>query len=407
MINDYALELYIQKLSLREMGAILDVEPQALRKALIRQGLAIKAKDRDTSYAAYIGRVPEPIILEVDYEEVSSGTLSRKLDTTERALVRARDELNHYRRVTRESERKLVLEDKVSRIVEKAVTGIKLPEVTINILERNTELPEYGLVLMLSDLHIGDTAGDDVPDNTFNYEVAQDRLNHLIQEVIDNPQQSNVIVIASLFDFIKGLIHGGAYESEGSLIESINNAVSMYTNLLLTLSKVYTRVEVYSTGSNHERVHEHIVTKDKHLDFGRLIDMLTVQIIKASGISNIAIQTTDTGYNLVNINGVNIMMMHGDTLRTYKPTVTASRSKAQDVCNQMFGKSYTHLLSGHTHEFVACTNQYGGANVVNGSLVGNTNFGVQSGYAAIVPSQVICFVGLDGSMQTIRPIQFG
>ena len=400
-----ALRLYLNGESMKHIADTLHVNQFTLRRFFVHEGLAIKVRDRAVSYEAYQKR--ELNVSNIEDMDEDIGIISHKLDIAERALIRTRAELNYHRRTVRNDVKDEELSEKLLRIV-KGITDtldITIPEVKIE--ERSKALPEYGLIMVLSDLHIGDVVlRNDVPDNEFNYKIAQQRLDHFTQEVLNNPRQSKVLVITSLFDFIKGIIHGGVYETEGSLVESISRVVEMYTRILITMGAVYDRVEVYSTGSNHERVHEHVTTTKKYLDFGRLIDMITQQILKASKVTNVSVTTTDTGYNLVKLNSANILLFHGDTLRTYKPTATTSRSKAQDVCNQMFGCSYRHCISGHTHEFVACTNQYNGLNIVSGSLVGNSSYGVQSGYAAIVPSQLIVFVERDGSIQTVHPVQF-
>ena len=52
MVNEEILRLYEEKLSLREIGELVGIHPQALRKALISEGLAIKMRDRDESLNA-------------------------------------------------------------------------------------------------------------------------------------------------------------------------------------------------------------------------------------------------------------------------------------------------------------------------------------------------------------------
>ena len=399
------IRLYLKGDSMKSIADALNVNQFTLRRLFVREGLAIKVRDRAVSYEAYQQR--ELNVSNTEDMGTDIGIISHKLDIAERALIRTRAELNYHRRTVRNDVKDEELSEKLLHIVKGVADTLDITTPEIKIEERSKALPEYGLVMVLSDLHIGDVVlRNDVPDNEFNYKIAQQRLDHFTQEVLNNPRQSKVLVITSLFDFIKGIIHGGVYETEGSLVESISKVVEMYTRILITMGAVYDRVEVYSTGSNHERVHEHVATTKKYLDFGRLIDMITQQILKASKVTNVLVTTTDTGYNLVTLNGANILLFHGDTLRTYKPTATTSRSKVQDVCNQMFGCSYRHCISGHTHEFVACTNQYNGLNIVSGSLVGNSSYGVQSGYAAIVPSQLIVFVERDGSIQTVHPTQF-
>ncbi len=409
--EELILSMYTEGASMLEIGARIDMNQHYVRRWLISQGLAIKAKDREDSYKAYNARAmdlicasSETVTTPKKIEPVDS--IYRKLNVAERALIRTRDELNYYRGMTRRDERKLSLEDKVLEIVEGALGNITLPDVQVDTKFGKEGQPRDGLLMVMSDWHIGDQAKADVPDNTFNYEIAEQRVNRLIQETLNSPYQSDNLCIANLNDNFKGIIHGGIYQSEGSFIESLQQYVKLYTNMLSVFSTVYDKVTVYSTGDNHSRIHEKPVTHDKHLDYSRLMDSMVSMILNAKGLTNVEIITNDTGYHLVEINGSNIILFHGDTLRSYNVNSTVSRSKLQDTCVQVFNKPYRYAISGHTHEAHMKTNQYGGMNIVNGSLVGNTSYGVNSGYSAIVPSQLVLFVDDMGIISNINIVTF-
>lgn len=410
MVTDEVLRLYSEGLSLREIGETVGEHPQLLRKALIREGLAIKAKDRSESLEQYLNR--ETVTLMDDLIEApvtaKEQALYKKLSRVERSLQTARNELNYHRSTKRKHIAVNAFGEAYRDIIEDVLGGLEFPEaVPVTLPPREPqELPDYGLVAVMSDIHLGELVGEDVPDNIYNYDIAFKRMEKFTDAIINHSRQSKNLVIADLKDILKGVIHGGMWETEGSVVESISKAMEMYITTLTKLSGVYEKVEVYSTGSNHERLTEHITTTNKHLDYGRLIDMMLTQIIEAKGWTNVVLHSTDSGYNLVNINDTNIILMHGDTLRTYKPTMTISRSKLQDVCLQLFDKPYRHAISGHTHEFVATSNQYKGLNIVNGTMVGNTSYGLQSGFAAIMPSQTLVFVEEDGAIENIKVVQF-
>jgi hypothetical protein len=384
----------------------------AIRRALLAKGLAIKAKDRRFSYDAYLARQDEvaELFAAATTEPKNAtiiedkDTVYRKLDVAERALQRARDELN-YRRATMRSEvRSEDFEKKIEDLVTKSLGSLVINVPSIPKVSPYSQ--EYGLIAVLSDIHLGEIVGDDVPDNEYNYKIAKQRTNQFIQSIISNPKQSRKIIVTDLKDVLKGVIHNGIYESEDSFIDSINIAVGMYVDIYLTLSAEYEELIIYSTGSNHDRIFDNVTTTDKHLDYGRLIDMMVTRILNAAKIDNITIRTTENGYHMFKVNGANIAVMHGDTLRNYKPYVEQSRAKLQDTCLQIFNEPYRHAISGHTHSFVACANQYGGMNVVNGTMVGNTSYGLQSGYGAITPSQTILYVEDTGAIEDIKSVQF-
>jgi len=431
VLDSTTLGYYEQGLSMAKMGELLDIAPYTLRRSLLQAGLSIGKRDRGVSLAAYLGRLHTSSTEASNdcdaeasddcdlYSLVAEGTLqptgstpeaflSHKLNLAENALVRARHELNYRRKAQRDGATLQKISSDQDNIIREALEGLSLeaPIITVPKWEFEEALPDHGLIAVFSDAHFGDTAGQDVPDNSYDYSVATERVRKFIRATIENPKQSNHLVVANLQDNLKGIIHGGIYDSEGSFIESLQFYIKIYTEMLQTFAEVYETVTVYSTGDNHSRVHEKPVTRDKHMDYSRLVDTSVMTILEAGGVTNVKIETTDSGYHLAEVNGANIIMFHGDTLRTYNVNSTVSRSKLQDVSTQVFGKAYRHSISGHSHEAHMKTNQYRGMNVVNGSMTGNTSYGVNSGYAAIVPSQLVIFIDEVGSMSNINVVQF-
>jgi len=415
------LELYASGKSMKKISSVVGIGQYTLRRMFIAEGLAIKVRDRKLSLEAYNNRrAVSPEEVTQKFEDVTckpieqstksnpnatSNPLYRKLEVTEKALQRARDELNYRRAITRKEARNETLVDKVEKIISEAANNVSVGDVTIEV-DIPLDVPEQGLIAVFSDVHVGEVVGDDVPGNTYDYAVMNKRVDTFISKVLHYHKQSEMLVICDLKDMLKGVIHGGIYESEGSFIESITEAINVYVRMYKTFAKQYKQVVVFSTGSNHDRVHDNIVTTDKHLDYGRLMDSMVIKVLEAAGINNVTINTTDNGYHMFSVNKANIVAFHGDTLRTYKPTSTVSRSKLQDTCLQLFNAPYRHAISGHTHEYVACGNQFKGLSIVNGTMVGNTSYGLQSGYADILASQTICFVEEDGSIEDITAVQF-
>lgn len=266
-------------------------------------------------------------------------------------------------------------------------------------------IPENGLIAIYGDTHYGELVSKkEVKSNEYNYEIAKARVEKFIDNVLMYPRQSSNLVLVDLKDTIKGVIHGGIYTSEGSFISSIMAAVENNVMLYRALAGVYSNVKVISTGSNHERTQDIIIADKKYLDYGRLIDNFVSIQLKALGVDNVEIITTDTGYNMFTINGANIVAFHGDTLRKYTPVDGGQRALLQDACISETKELYRHAINGHGHQFIACHNQYSGVNIQNGTLVGNNSYGLQSGFRAIQVSQTIAFVENDGSIQDIRAV---
>lgn len=333
--------------------------------------------------------------------------LHNKLDSVEVAFQKSNFELKRLRKNAKDISTIETLESDVLEAFSDWVNNTHnvVQEKVFIPIKVQQPIPIDGLIAVYGDTHYGEVVSNkEVPSNEYCYTIAKARLEKFLDAILLYPTQSANIVLVDLKDTIKGVIHGGIYTSEGSFINSIMKAVELNVQLYSTLGSVYDKVTVVSTGSNHERTQDIIIADKKYLDYGRLIDNFVNLQLKALGVTNVEIITTDAGYNMFTINGANIVAFHGDTLRKYQPFDANQRALLQDVCMSEIGVPYRHAINGHGHQFIAAHNQYNGVSIQNGTLVGSNEYGLQSGFRAIQPTQTICFVEADGSIQDIKPV---
>lgn len=319
-------------------------------------------------------------------------------------LNKSRTENNLYRKALRTDSKISLAHDRMLEKFEEALSNKVFTKVkpTFTVAPRPAELPEDGLVVMFSDTHFGEVVKENI--NNYNYKIALERLDKHIDKIITYPRQSKNIAVAQLGDTIRGMIHGGTYQSEDSLIDSIDKAVDFLVYKYQVLSEVYDNVNVYSITGNHDRVTDNPAIHDKHLDFTRLIDKMVAKQLQAAGVDNVHIYVTSSPYHLVNINSAEVLMMHGDTIRSYNAGVANQRALLQDLCLGTFGKPYKHALSGHTHQFIAAHNQYGGMNITNGTMVGSNTYGIANGMRNILATQTLVFIESDGNIEDVKAI---
>lgn len=400
------LEGYKDLYSVKDIAELAGTTPYVVRSILLHLQLKRPKSKRITCYEELQAMLEDESIDEFTTElEDENLELHRKLRVQERALNRARFELNRYRKENRDLHKVEAVEDRCLDVFEDYLKLAKpmKPKRNIVVAPRK-ELPQFGVIAMLSDVHLGEKNGKDVPQNPVDYDVLLSRLDYYLDRVLQSPYQSKEIIVAQLGDMIKGIIHGGIFTSEGSFIESLNKAVDFSVYAYSTLASVYEKVHVYSVTGNHDRISENPKTVDKALDYTRLIDSMVARQLKALGYKNIEIYVTDIPYHLVEVNGAEIIMFHGDTVRSYSPSSDTQRAKLQDICLGFFNKNYTHALSGHTHKFEACNNQYGGMNITNGSATGTNAYGTSNGMVDITPVQGIVYVDQRGKIEVVQPI---
>ena len=400
------VQSYADKKSVEVIAKEQNVFPYVITTVLQHLQLKRPKNKRDTCVKEHYAMLNEESLDEYTEElEDENQALFEKAQKLENTLSKTRIELNLQRKVKREIVKAEVIED---RLVKAFSDSLKKPtQVKAKFNYKHDGFGEYeeGLCIVLSDQHIGEIVGEDVVQNEFNYKVALKRLDKFLESILTFPKQSRKINVMQCGDMLKGLIHGGLYNTEGSFIESIVTAVDYNVYLYQVLSEVYEEVNIYSITGNHDRVTEDPSNSNKSLDFTRLVDKMVAKQLLALGIKNVKLFVTDTPYHLIKVNRANVLMFHGDTVRKYNPADAGQRSLLQDLCLGTFKEPYKHAVSGHTHNFSACNNQYGGMNIVNGTLVGSNAYGVSNGMRDIVASQTIFYVDQEGELEFIQAVK--
>ena len=319
-----------------------------------------------------------------------------------KSIILQRDNANTLRKQMRHSAR---VENTIDSIVEDLVHYLPDLDVTIPVLLPNTttNTPREGLCVVLSDEHIGEVVKEEeVPNNVCNYEVIEKRILEVVRQTILYPKQSKTLSVFNLLDSIKGIIHGGVYNTEDGFTTSILKAVQIYTKVYTIFSKTYTNVNVYVTLDNHGRKEEKPVSHNKWDNFSVLIMKLVENTLKQNNIFNVHFKFTKHDYNEATINNANILAFHGDSLRSYRVSSEVEVAKAHDIGLQMFGKNFKHFITGHKHKAEICANQYGGVSIQNGGVIGNTSYGINNGFRNTEPSQTIFFVNTSGAIEDFK-----
>lgn len=407
------VEDYGSMLTLEQLSAKYNCTIHTVLVILTTLSLRRKKRHREADYKLFKAQlldaadVPDTIVHEVLSTEKEIKELRRQVTVKEEALIRARLELKRLREVTRGTVKADLAFDELGNVLANYIASGNLLEgfrpKTVEVKALNG-VPKEGLVVLYGDQHYGDVVSKkEVPYNEYNYKIAIQRVDKLIDNILCYPHQSDIVTVVNLNDSIKGLIHGGLFKTEGGFIESIIKAVEINVYFYSTLAAVYDNVVVYSTGDNHSRLTEEVAVDNKALDFARLIDVMTKKILSASKMDNVTIHTTEHGYHLFDVNNAPIVAFHGDTLRRFQVFNADQRALLQDHVKAMCGAEYRHSVNGHTHQPCFTYNQYQGVSITNGTLMGGNTYGTTSGFRPIRPSQTIFFVDpITGDIENIK-----
>jgi predicted phosphodiesterase len=248
------------------------------------------------------------------------------------------------------------------------------------------------LIVQVSDLHFNELIN--LPDNVYGFEVGAKRLQKYadkIRRLILNYNVKSVLIALT----------GDMINSDRRLDEMMNQATNrMKASILATkilwhfiqdINRV-ANVSILSVSGNESRIREEhgmseLLMSDNY-DF-LIFNMLKVMFRNGSGVKFI---DGDPVEQVININGSNILIAHGTTIK-----------EGQAFMQQVFGKYAAkgilldYAIFGHVH-FTNITDIYSRS----GSLVGNNVYSDRYLNLVTKASQVLHVIEKDGSIDNIK-----
>ena len=257
---------------------------------------------------------------------------------------------------------------------------IKLKDIKKDVTNNEKEL-----LVGLSDWHIGMSINSKF--NTFNKEIAINRLSKLQQKTMDKVVKENIqtVHIANLGDLIHGLIHVSARVSaEENTIEQVITAANMVKDFIKPFLDLGIQVEYYNICGNHSRI---VANKSEsggeEESFEKLI--LTIVDTAFSRYENYNSTGSEFGMIEVNIKNERVVLAHGHL------------DKGNGIVNklpQMLGYPPTLVLTGHFHSELL--KDYGiTTHIISGALCGSDDYATNLRLAG-KPSQKILIITDDG-----------
>lgn len=276
----------------------------------------------------------------------------------EKEKVKLSDERVQIRAYVRELAREETLKEIAQMAAERVSQNKFLPSIISN-KEYNGE---NEAILELSDIHYGIECSNYW--NTYNPDIARQRMNKLLEEVIARCKQNNVstIRVANLGDAIAGRIHLGLrLESRFDVITQTIEISEILAEFLNTLSQTM-EVHYYDCLDNHSRLEPN---KKDAMDLESLARIIP-WYLKTRLQNNITIHENKYGPDIITFKckNYNILGVHGDK---DKPTTVV------DNLSMMTHEHYDMILTSHLHHFSA--NEKNETLVVsNGSLMGTDTY---------------------------------
>lgn len=323
---------------------------------------------------SYYRKHYKPINVHQQDDTTSAMDVLRRITLEKVKLSDERVQNNAYlRNIAREETLKEIAND----VVNKISTNKQLPVYQVCNLENS----QYEGILCISDWHYGIEFNNYI--NSFNPDIAKQRISKLINTVIDKCTHFDIrkLTVVNLGDLISGRIHSQIrIQNRVDVITQTMEVCEILAEALSQLSSV-AEVDFYSVTDNHSRVEPNKKESLEIESFARIINWyLEARLSKSE---NIHIMNNNIGNDVASFNVYShkYIGVHGDKDK---------QSNINDKLSTMFSMHPDVILSAHMHHFSA-DEQNRCVIISNGTLMGTDEYSYGLRLSSI-PSQTFIVV---------------
>lgn len=314
------------------------------------------------------------------------------------AAIKTQKELTAYiNKLEKDLGEKLNYEKKLLNTIYGAIKNLKPKKYKIKKKAVPKSKTKMTMELMLSDIHYGKKS------KTFNLAICRQRMQKLtrvfIEEMKIKEKQGYIVerfILALIGDIIESYtMHGteSALSCEFGNARQIQEAIdSIFTDIILPLSKIGVEVTIPAVCGNHDRTEMKRTYNDPGENYMTWIIYHALErYCKLSGLSNVTFQIPTDSYTTVKIYRDIVLYEHFDELKaTTKVAIKALINKR----SEQTGKRITMARGGHWHEYV-CYDR--GMGIINESACGQDSYARVKGYNSKA-GQTINFYSNDKSL---------
>lgn len=293
----------------------------------------------------------------------------------ERKKIQFRDERNAWQKQNYADAR---VEEKLDKLEDELTSLGRTNFDTHNTISIDSD---NDMLIILSDLHIGQTF--DSIFGKYNTDIAKDRLNQLLNEVLSirDLHNSRKRYVSLQGDLISGNIHKSIQvTNRENVIEQVKNATELVSSFCYELSLHFENVFLSNVSGNHTRIER----KEDAIHDERLDDIISWAVeLSLKHIDNFHVlhRNIDTGIADIDIRGKSYIAVHGD----YDGF---NKSGVQNLCLALGFVPYA-ITFGHLH--VCSVDETNGVKMIRGgSLAGcGDSYTIEKRLTG-KPSQMVC-----------------
>lgn len=368
---DDVKSLYDQNKDIEEIGSILEVKPETVKR-YIR-----KINDFEK----------ENIIKKVENKEKTIDEINELQDYKEQTKYWR----NQYNKVVSQSS----LESKLVSLLDKNIE--KYPYIPLNEnYKRNNDTKEI-LHLMLSDWHIGENISSEelLGMNEYNIDIVRERAQKIYTsacKVLDKMKgyEYETIHINILGDMISGIIHEELIANGINVTEQIIFGAEIVSDIIHKFALKFPKLIVTGVIGNHGRTKKKPYFKEKYNNF----DYIFYKFIecKCENLKNVSFNFPKSAFAIIKNFNYNFLLMHGDGINSFNGIPWYGIKRMDMNMSQLMSTQanfYPHyILMGHFHT-TNSLEKMGGEILMNGSLKGTDEYCVNKMFVGGTPSQTM------------------
>ncbi len=310
-------------------------------------------------------------------------------------LSRARDAAKRYRKLYEQKTKEDAEEERLIRLFETSIGALpempKAARVAPTIQRKKSPTVETPF-LALGDLHIGEvvelTATHGI--NKYDFDVFQDRLEHLEGRVLDilfthQTSRYDELVIGSLGDNISGVIHDELQKYGAQhAVDQVFVGATCLAVFVQRLAAHFKRVRFIGIGGNHGRLSKQKESIQYYKNFDYLFNAIVAT--RLQGHPGIEVSIPKAIFTVAEVAKHKILISHGMELPPSAmglPAYSVNRAAGsyQEML-RMVDEHYDYWILGHIHRPMELDNA-----IVNGCFPGLNEYGVGKLFKPVKPMQ--------------------
>lgn len=305
----------------------------------------------------------------------------------------------------KKAQKALVAQEIISnRLIERMVEELA-PIVQEPVKLVNTDLLDdsHTLVVGLSDWHIGATVKG-VNGNTYNLEVAQERLDKFLQETIETIINYGIshVYIVHLGDYAEGIGMRNInqpFDAEIDLAEQIAKATRMLTAFIRTVSSHTQFVTFGGVGGNHDRYTANKKEAIYNDNIGyNIID--TLELLNGFGALGDNVEIIDNRNDVYSfefdVYGKTFRAIHGDNIKN---------NDSPKIPVMLKDHMIDYVMFGHYHSSKIIQENGSATSMMVGSLQGNNTYSKQLNLPDSKASQLLVIMSANNpDSPMFRPV---